>query len=349
MMAYQIEFAVSPKGRGRLIAPSVLAALATALLALSANSQEIVSGTNGKIVFTRTSLHGGSDIWTMNPDGSGQKQLTKGSGIKNLPRWSPNGLKIAFNSDKGNPGHPEVYVMNADGTGLIQLTSDPVNVSVQPAWSPDGTKIAFARSKNGGPLFHYDIYVMSSSDGSNLTNLMADDSNDTSDVDNNSPAWSPDGAEIAFDSTRSGSDNIWLMPATGSVTPTDLTPDSCQEHSPAWSPDGTKIAFDTFRDPNNPSTCPVAENVGTEEIWVMNSDGSSPAPLTSAAFDDFAAWSPDGTKIAFSSNGTASRHYNIFAMNPDGTSLVDLSNSTNVDDDEPDWAIAVVGCKKHCP
>jgi Tol biopolymer transport system component len=79
------------------------------------------------------------------------------------PAWSPDGRKIAFMSDRD--GNREIYVMNADGTGLTRLTNDDVD-DENPSWSPDGNQVAFNRRVLG----HLQIFVMNA-DGSAPTRL----------------------------------------------------------------------------------------------------------------------------------------------------------------------------------
>src|SRR5205085_1473449 len=87
-------------------------------------------------------------ILMMNPDGSGQTTVVDGASagfsyITAFPDWSPDGKKIVFNAiAKDSRNGADIYVINVDGTGLTQLTTDPTDDS-SPAWSPDGTKIAF--------------------------------------------------------------------------------------------------------------------------------------------------------------------------------------------------------------
>ena len=83
--------------------------------------------------------------------------------------------------------------------------------------------------------------------------------------ENTTPAWSPDGSEIAFTSHRDGL-NISVMDADG-ANQTMLTTDPADDAGPAWSPDGTKIAFHSLRD-------------GNAEIYVMNADGSGQTRVT---------------------------------------------------------------------
>jgi Tol biopolymer transport system component len=96
-----------------------------------------------------------SSIWGAAADGTDAHRLTNADAVTNDPVWSPNGAKIAFESNRG--GDYEVYVMNADGSNVRDLTNHPA-LDASPAWSPDGTKIAFVsdRSAKG----HREIYVM---------------------------------------------------------------------------------------------------------------------------------------------------------------------------------------------
>jgi Tol biopolymer transport system component len=87
-------------------------------------------------------------IWSVAPDGSDNHLLETSPNVDNDPVWSPDGTKIAFESNRG--GDYDVYVMNADGTGVRDLTNHPA-LDASPAWSPDGKKIAFVsdRAKKG--------------------------------------------------------------------------------------------------------------------------------------------------------------------------------------------------------
>src|SRR5438093_10355678 len=109
--------------------------------------------------------------------------------------------RIAFVSDRD--GNPEIYVMNADGTGLRRLTNNAASDG-QPAWSPDGTKIAFVRGSGLGE----EIYVVKS-DGTGLKRLTNNGYFDET------PAWSPDGTKIAFVSSADTYRHIYLMNANG--------------------------------------------------------------------------------------------------------------------------------------
>jgi hypothetical protein len=128
---------------------------------------------------------------------------------------------IAFASNRD--GNWEIYVMNADGSGVTRLTNNPADDRV-PSWSPDGRRIAFDSKRDG----NYEIYVMNA-DGSGQTNLT------NNPADDYMPSWSPDGRRIAFDSKRDGNYEIYVMNADGSGV-TRLTNNPAFDCCPAWSP-----------------------------------------------------------------------------------------------------------------
>ena len=255
------------------------------------------------------SMNSNADIYLLNVDSvlSGKppiiKRLTANPAADFDPTWSPDGMQIAFRSQRD--GNDEIYVMNADGTCQTNLTNDPL-ADWSPAWSPDGKHIAFARFFDNNP---FTDVVLIKADGSNLARLTY--------AHGEYPAWSPDGSRIAFASARDGNYEIYVMNSDGSDQ-TRLTNNPAYDMSPFWSPDGNQIIFDTQRD-HYP---PAETGIGPEfEIHRINADGSKDIQLTNNNEEDrFPSWSPSGL-IAFTSNGS------LVSMNSDGSKRIKLLDS----------------------
>jgi dipeptidyl aminopeptidase/acylaminoacyl peptidase len=296
----------------RLLASAlvVMAAVAASL----ASAPAAVPGSNGRIVFS-SDRDGNAEIYTMNPDGSRQRNRSTNPGSDFEPVLSPDATKIAFRSERD--GSPEIYVMNATGTGQTRLTNNAVE-DIQPEFSPDGTKLAFVR-RSEFDFTNADIYVMGV-DGTGPIQLTTDTGSDSE------PAFSPDGTKIAWVTGRDGNGNeIYIMDADGQ-NQTRLTNNSASDLQPAFSPDNSKIVFSSDRDS------------GDREIYVMDVDGQNQTRLTNSAGSDHQpVFSPDGTKIAFASarDGNAQ----IYTMDADGQNPVRVTNNSAGDND-PYWTKA---------
>ncbi|HEX4719114.1 MAG TPA: hypothetical protein VH300_11325 [Thermoleophilaceae bacterium] len=251
----------------------------------------------GRIVYVSNQA-GNNDIYTINTDGTGDRRLTTDPDDEFDPAWSPDGSKIAFvRNDEGNR---DVWVMNPDGSDQQRLTDDTAS-DRYPSWSPDGKFIAFRSNRR--PSTSLDIWKMRA-DGSAPVRVTADSAR-WGDSLETSPAWSPEGRELAFVSDRDGNREVYVTNADGS-NPRRMTDSVADDQFPSWSPDGSEITWDTDRD-------------GNEEIYSMrSSDGGGQTNLTdNPATDRYPAWSPDGTQIAFRSS--RARSFDIFLMNPDGS------------------------------
>lgn len=268
-----------------------------AVLALgaAAPASATVPGADGSIAFD-SERDGNPEIYTMNPDGTGQTRRTTNPASDQNPVWSPEGTRIAFHSLRD--GNSEVYVMNADGTGQTRLTTNPAT-DANPTWSPNGDQIAFQTSRDG----NNEIYRMNA-DGSNQTRLTTNLASDFR------PSWSASGTKIAFGSQRDGNNEIYSMNPDGTGQ-TRLTVNPAPEQHPAWLASSAQLAF-----------------VRASEIVRMNADGSGQALLTTTANNTGPAGSAgDGIVFTSSRNGNPE----VYAMKADGTGQTRLTDNPAVD------------------
>jgi Tol biopolymer transport system component/DNA-binding winged helix-turn-helix (wHTH) protein len=187
---------VPVSGRGR--ASIVASAGDGAMLAAFAS--------DGRLAFTRARRH--ISIWTLDLAASRKtgswlsRWPASSSGIDANPRFSPDGRRVAFVSNR--TGTYQIWIANTDGSGAFQLTSITASLVGCPSWSPDGSTILFDGSKDG----HFEGYAISAAGGT-PRRLMGSSGQD------GVASFSRDGQWIYFTSNRTGEFQIWRMPAQG--------------------------------------------------------------------------------------------------------------------------------------
>lgn len=249
------------------------------------------------------------DIWIMNADGTDQVQLTFDLVDDRRPSISPNGMQIAFASDR--TGNFDIWLLELETGELTQLTDHPAD-DTQPTWSPDGKRIAFTSERAGSK----DVWVIDVDYG-NVEQLTY------SNFVEKGPQWAPNGKRIAFVSDKDGNDDIFKMKPSGRKKE-QLTYDIGDQRAPAWSPTSKEIAFTWWEFSRSRAN-----------IYAMDQDGENVRQLTSRnLYDRGPSWSPNGARIAFYSN--RSGNFDIWTMGADGTDMVQITAHTAMES-APDW------------
>jgi TolB protein len=177
---------------------------------------------DGKQIAFESSQGGDPEIFIADADGGHLHRVTFAVGVSTSPAWNPKtGKQLAFVSDRA--GTPVLYLSNSDGSNVEKVDLPDMGYVIDPAWSPNGQMLAFSWRRPSG---NYDIYAMDIV-SHQLVELTRDAAR------NERPSWAPDGRHIVFESTRTGTRQIWSMLADGSQ-PRQLTFEGANE-SPSWS------------------------------------------------------------------------------------------------------------------
>ena len=291
-----------------------------------------------------------SQIWSVNPNGKDLLPLTQGSAFNNNPVWSPNRRQLFFLSDRG--GIQDVWWIPVDTRGAPDGSAKPLTTGVgigAIALSKDGKKLAYTKKVERSNIWSIPIV--------HDRKLTLDDAVAVTSENNyiELVSVSPDGKWIAFDSNRSGNQDIWMMRKNGSEL-RQITTNTAHDWIGSWSPDGNQIAFHSIRSGNRdlyvipvsggavtaltdhpaedfiPRFSPDGKTIafasnrnGNMDVWIMPSGGGDPRQLTFHEAQDFLVlWSPDGKLLCFGSKRTG--RCELFLISPEGGNPVQLTH-----------------------
>jgi TolB protein len=209
----------------------------------------------------------------MDQDGFNPRVLPVEGDLILTPRFSPNSLEVTFMSFGG--AAPRVYIYNIE-TNQKEIVGEFPNMSFAPRFAPDGQKIIMSLQSDDGRNSNIAEMDLRSRQLHQLTNAPAI---------NTAPSYSPDGSQIAFESDRGGTQQIYVMSADGSGQ-NRISFGNGRYSTPVWSPDGKYIAF-------------TRQSGGKFSIGVMTPDGSGERILTEGFHNEGPTWSPNGRVIMF--------------------------------------------------
>lgn len=256
----------------------------------------------GSKIYFVSNRSGAKEIWSMDYDGSNQRQVTRYNSICTTPALSPDNSKIAFTSFlQGNPG---ITILNAESARRLTFVNPVSSIVASPDFTPDGKSLLFSTKIGGG----FPNIFSSNSDGSNLTRVTTARAVETE------PKINPkNSSEVVFVSGRSGTAQIYRMNSSGSDVER-LTDGTGAVANPSWHPNGQIIAFSWTR----------GLEPGNFNIFMMDVAKREITQLTHGAGRNVnPVWGPDGLHLVFCSNRSGSPQ--IWTMLADGTRLRQLT------------------------
>jgi len=256
----------------------------------------------GSHIFFVSDRTGHQEVWSMDPDGANQKQLTNFKSISIMPSVSPDGTKVAFTTYAR--GNPAIFILSTETGRRLPFYNQVASLNAQASFTPDGKQIVFAStvSKDYAQLYVANL------DGSNLRRISSSRAIDVE------PKVNPKtGNTIVFVSGRSGPQQIYIMNFDGTGVER-LSNGEGEASNPSWHPNGDVIAFAWTR----------GYATGNFNIFVMEVGSRRFDQLThSEGRNENPSWAPDGRHLVFMSTRSGSQQ--IYTMVADGTGVRQLT------------------------
>jgi TolB protein len=295
----------------------VLEQMVSSMIDQPANALSPATGSKslrGTIIFT-SSRSGNDEIYAINPDGTGLRQLTNDPKMDFAPIWSPDGSKIAFMRMQAIPNEAippdarppiSIYVMNADGSEQRNLTPEGSRSFRNLVWSPDSKQLAVECTEKSTDRSGDGQICVLNIDGTGMRRVVP------AELTGQAPVWSPDGRWIAFRGQAQGEGlhvGLYLVSPDGSQQRT-VRSDIAVSGTFAWSPDSRELVY-------------VSE---PHVLTMIDIDGSNTRNLdTGDRIPSNPTWSPDGSRLIFEWQAPGHSFSGLAVINADGSGLRDLA------------------------